>query len=554
MASASVFLQASCYDHQYIRSKDTSSIVERPERLRAVTIGLASTLSRLAGPLSSTKEEDSDLVKAFERININSTRAQGLRVVHSTAVAQLLNHPAIKFVHGDIDGDKYLENLLSWVKDSRTKIANGQSEIPDGLSQGDLYLCPGSVDAIQGALGTICQAVDSVLNPQEPGRAFVAIRPPGHHCGEDTPSGFCFVNNVCVAAAHAHLQHNINRVVILDIDLHHGNGTQSIAWQINEETYRQTLESEGGAPSTKLGPKVYYGSLHDILSYPCEDGKLALIQAASVSIHGNHGQYIENVHLEEYTSEDHFWQDLYPNQYNRILKKAKDFLDSTGGPGEDVMIFISCGFDACEHEYTSMSRHNRKVPIGFYRRFTQDVREFSNKYAHGRVLSVLEGGYSDRALISGTMAHLCGLVGDVADVDEGWWSPESLDEIEKATKKKRGGRTSLSAPSAPWLAAVLEQFAALEAEIPKLTRNPRPSVPVAASTRQLRDRKPPAQASQTSSKASRDTKNATTTAESPAEDSGSSDESSLTSIESAPEDTLPAKKGPRVILRLGPKP
>jgi acetoin utilization deacetylase AcuC-like enzyme len=66
-----------------------------------------------------------------------------------------------------------------------------------------VLVCPGSLDAIQGALGTVCEAVDVVLDVQSPiDRAFVAIRPPGHHCGEDTPSGFCFVNNVAVAAAH----------------------------------------------------------------------------------------------------------------------------------------------------------------------------------------------------------------------------------------------------------------------------------------------------------------------------------------------------------------
>lgn len=77
-------------------------------------------------------------------------------------------------------------------------------------------VCPRSLDAIQGALGTVCEAVDRVMtsagdvrksqveNWSTPNiqRAFVAIRPPGHHCGEDTPSGFCFVNNVAVAAAH----------------------------------------------------------------------------------------------------------------------------------------------------------------------------------------------------------------------------------------------------------------------------------------------------------------------------------------------------------------
>jgi histone deacetylase HOS3 len=98
------------------------------------------------------------------------------------------------------------------------------------------------MDAIQGAIGTVCEAVDTVMDSrpeQRCKRAFVSVRPPGHHCGEDTPAGFCFVNNVAIAAAHgklqdshgndngtevttAHLQHGIQHVVILDIDLHHG--------------------------------------------------------------------------------------------------------------------------------------------------------------------------------------------------------------------------------------------------------------------------------------------------------------------------------------------
>ena len=85
-----------------------------------------------------------------------------------------------------------------------------------------IAVCPGSLDAIQGSLGTVCEAVDLVVTSsrqntteaevqntegpspsvERPTHAFVAVRPPGHHCGEDTPSGFCFVNNVAVAAAH----------------------------------------------------------------------------------------------------------------------------------------------------------------------------------------------------------------------------------------------------------------------------------------------------------------------------------------------------------------
>ena len=71
-----------------------------------------------------------------------------------------------------------------------------------------------------------------------------------------------------------------------------------------------------------------------------------------------------------------------------------------------------------------MSRQQRKVPTSFYHRFAQDARSFAQQHAKGRLISVLEGGYSDRALTSGALAHLCGLIGD--DSDSTWWSIENL--------------------------------------------------------------------------------------------------------------------------------
>ena len=87
--------------------------------------------------------------------------------------------------------------------------------------------------------------------------------------------------------------------------------------------------------------------------------------------------------------------------------------------------------DACEHEYESMSRHNRKVPTSFYYRFARDACALSDKYAGGRVISVLEGGYSDRALTSGAMAHFVGLndLPGSSKADERWWSLENLIEV-----------------------------------------------------------------------------------------------------------------------------
>lgn len=81
-----------------------------------------------------------------------------------------------------------------------------------------------------------------------------------------------------------------------------------------------------------------------------------------------------------------------------------------------------------------MSRHGRKVPVSFFHRFTADVTAFANQYAQGRLVSVLEGGYSDRALISGMMAHVCGLVqSDLkalnVKIDESWWDVENLEKV-----------------------------------------------------------------------------------------------------------------------------
>lgn len=67
---------------------------------------------------------------------------------------------------------------------------------------------------------------------------------------------------------------------------------------------------------------------------------MELVQAASVSIHGPHGQYVENVHLHPYSSEEQFWNDLYEKKYKQILTKAEKFLEETGGDGDDVLIFI----------------------------------------------------------------------------------------------------------------------------------------------------------------------------------------------------------------------
>ena len=244
-AHVGIYLQDDCLKHRFIRSRDTSGIVERPERLRAVKVGLAAAIARIEEAGRASKHSDSDvsvedeLATALGKMGIATSdteiiRAHNISVRRSTATVNLMDHVAVKYVHGDVDGDAYLQNLKTWARDSEDNITKKGSEIPEGMPPLDLYraclfgskcsydtdelaVCPSSIDAIQGAVGAVCQAVDAVIAsscikpsdvpiiPPQPQRAFVAVRPPGHHCGEDTPSGFCFVNNVAIGAAHGQL-------------------------------------------------------------------------------------------------------------------------------------------------------------------------------------------------------------------------------------------------------------------------------------------------------------------------------------------------------------
>ncbi|CEL60429.1 histone deacetylase HOS3 [Rhizoctonia solani AG-1 IB] len=531
----SIHVQPSCSEHRYIRDKDLSTIVERPERLRALAIGIAAgiaineaNLPGLSTPGDTVASQD-DLAATMEKLSLQSNED----IVLSTPVAKIvryarpadasfLNNPAVRMIHAleedkeSGSGEEYLSQLSRWALESEDRIKAGDSEIPkgEGLSQGDLYLCPRTLHAISGALKTTCDAVDSVIDSTSP-LSFAAIRPPGHHCGSDEPAGFCWVNNILVGAAHAHQLHGITRAVIFDIDLHHGNGTQSVTWKLNAETHRKQLEAgarhAAGIPDHPEGLQIYYGSLHDVLSYPCEDGDPTLTAAASISLHGNaHGQHVENVHLQEWKDEDDFFNRLYGDPLqnegggyaNRLFGRARDFLKGTGATPEKTMVFVSCGFDAGEHEYESMSRHNRRVPTTFYHRFACDAREFAQLYAKGRVVGVLEGGYSDRALVSGGMAWVNGMIGVSREKVRDLWSIANLEKVELATglKKVRKPRSSTSKSSAPshepWIDRTLHLLPTLDATLGAI-HTPAPRTRKKAepppSTRTLRDRASKAQ-------------------------------------------------------------
>lgn len=318
---------------------------------------------------------------------------------------------------------------------ARPQMNRGSDGEPQQLHEGDLYLCAESLNAMEGALGAVCEGVDTVFNGSQngtgPKQAFVVIRPPGHHCAASYPSGFCWLNNVHVGIAHAALNHGLTHAAIIDFDLHHGDGSQSIAWAHNSRA--TTLPKNAAAwKKTSIG----YFSLHDINSYPCEMGDEEKVKNASICIDNAHGQNIWNVHLQPWKSEAEFWQ-LYETKYMVLLEKTRLYLrgqtdrirESQSALKPKAAIFLSAGFDASEWESSGMQRHKVNVPTEFYARLTRDVKRIAGEEGcsvDGRIISVLEGGYSNRALASGVLSHISGLAGSDPDVVEREIDPSGL--------------------------------------------------------------------------------------------------------------------------------
>ena len=415
-----VIVHDSCYGHRFSRPRATknalATIVERPERIHATVLGASAAYVRLG-----SRHAEGEFPP---RPKHTSSRVRNIPFqIRKTSRIIPLTHPSVAFVHGF----KWMEELQIMCDTAEAKLAMNGKELvrPLGygkdengqalpkLHEGDLYLCAESLAALQGCLGGVCDAVDSVFSSPVTKRAFVCIRPPGHHCSANYPSGFCWLNNVHVGIAYAAMNHGLTHAAIIDFDLHHGDGSQNIAWDQN----RKAHSAAKNAAQHKKTPVGYY-SLHDINSYPCEWGDEEKVQKASLCIENAHGQSIWNVHLEPWKSLDEFWK-LYEAKYMILLQKTRIFLRhhsarlrASGNQQPKAAIFISAGFDASEWEGAGMQRHSVNVPTEFYARFTADIAQLAQEDdlgVDGRVISVLEGGYSDRALASGVLSHICGL-------------------------------------------------------------------------------------------------------------------------------------------------
>ncbi|QYT04580.1 Histone deacetylase HOS3 [Trichoderma simmonsii] len=457
-----VVLNDAVYGHRFARPRTPksalSNIVERPERIKAGILGVAAAYVRLG-------ERHSDgALPILPKGNVHMLPSIPFRI-HKTDRRLPLLSPAVTNVHGT----KWMEELKNMCESAEGVLARGGKELqrPAGtattekLHEGDLYLCSESLNAIEGALGAVCEGVDAVFSAG-PRRAFVAVRPPGHHCSANLPSGFCWVNNVHVGIMHGILNHELTHAAIIDFDLHHGDGSQAIAWAHNSRSMAAT-KSHAAWKRTSIG----YFSLHDINSYPCENGEDDKIMKASICIENAHGQNVWNAHLQSWKTVEDFW-DLYETKYTILLDKARSYLKAQAEKLQDAgakpraVIFLSAGFDASEWESAGMQRHKVNVPTEFYARLTQDIVQLAAEeglFVEGRIVSVLEGGYSNRALTSGILSHLSGLVGkqnvprqgrlsfgqsayndddeyfgqalsSINPYDSSWWSADELEKLE----------------------------------------------------------------------------------------------------------------------------
>lgn len=225
----------------------------------------------------------------------------------------------------------------------------------------DTYVSPGSWKAALHAVGGCGAAVDVVLSG-DAGAAFVACRPPGHHAEAETAMGFCLFGNVAIAARRALDHHGLERVAVIDFDVHHGNGTQDLLWTearaMFASTHQMPLFPGTGAPGER-------GAHGQILNVPLSAGTGGAEMRAAYSA--------------------------------RILPAVRAFAPE--------LILVSAGFDA-----------HAADPLGGllwtesdFAWLTGAICELAGETSGGRVVSTLEGGYDLDALAASVAAHVTAL-------------------------------------------------------------------------------------------------------------------------------------------------
>ncbi len=235
-----------------------------------------------------------------------------------------------------------------------------RAEVPQ-VDDADTVICSESFDVAVLAVGGALALVDAVVAGNVD-NGFAAVRPPGHHAERDRTMGFCLFNNVAIAARYAQRQHGLERVMILDWDVHHGNGTQHI------------FEED---------PSVLFCSLHQYPHYPGTG-------AASETGRGAGKGTTVNLPMAAGTG-DAEWVAAFDKQ---VPARARAFRPD--------IVLISAGFDAHARDPLSQTLLSE---AGFVA-LTERVQSLAAEYCGGRLAGLLEGGYDLEGLASSVESHL----------------------------------------------------------------------------------------------------------------------------------------------------
>lgn len=241
-----------------------------------------------------------------------------------------------------------------------------QDIIPQGEGHyyidGDTLISDGSWNAALRAVGSVCQAVDDIMDGKTH-NAFCAVRPPGHHAEPDQAMGFCLFNNAAIAARHAQTTHALDRVAILDFDVHHGNGSDTVA---------------------RHAEHIFYGSSHEWPIFPGTGGP---------DSNTDNGHVI-NVPLPHRSGSQDFrkaWDDAIFPALDRFAPE---------------LIILSAGFDG--HKDDPLA--SMELQTEDYKWVTERIGATAQKHAQGRIVSVLEGGYHLDALSQSVVTHIQALL------------------------------------------------------------------------------------------------------------------------------------------------
>ncbi len=237
-----------------------------------------------------------------------------------------------------------------------------------GKTDPDTVVCPDSFRVGLAAAGACVAGVEAVLKGTDH-NALCLVRPPGHHATPAKSMGFCLFNNIALAAHHARSAHQLTRVLIVDFDVHHGNGTQDIFYD-NAEVMFFSIHRYGGGfyPGTGADTETGTGKgLGYTLNAPIRFG----------------------VSRKEYLA-----------HFTAALEKAADKI-------KPELVLISAGFDA--HAQDPIG--SLGLDVEDFTTLTQKVHEVARTHAKGRIVSCLEGGYNLTALADSVKAHLEVLLG-----------------------------------------------------------------------------------------------------------------------------------------------